>query len=195
MLDYILLNKKKVWGLITFFLAIFVILSIANRNPFEFTLQKVWTNIVMAAALSIFGYVVFLLSAYFDNQRATTLFASPPFKELLDKGFTTAFTALNSRFLFAGKRLVGTVDDFAIKIGGAGSSFKIYIGIDERIAERLSKKQLTALLKPKGLTFEEIFVEKAVILESHATDKMFVFDMLVDLISFLKANGFEPRAI
>ncbi len=91
MLDYILLNKKKVWGLITFFLAIFVILSIANRNPFEFGLQNIWMNIFMAVALSFFGYIVFLLGAFIDYQRASTLFASAPFKILLDKGFRAPF--------------------------------------------------------------------------------------------------------
>ncbi|AXY74469.1 hypothetical protein D3H65_10980 [Paraflavitalea soli] len=194
MLDYILLNKKKVWGLITFFLIIFVILSIANRNPFDFTLQKAWMNIVMAAALSIFGYFVFLLSAFIDNQRANTLFASSPFKILLDKGFTTEFTAVNSRFLFAGKRIEGTIDGFPVKIGGSGKRFSVFIGIDARIAERLSKKQLVALLKPKGLTFEDIFVETKVQLDNGRVDDRYVYNLLVDRIDFLKANGFEPRA-
>ncbi len=52
MLDYILLNKKKAWGLVIFFLAIFIVLTIANRTPFEFGLQKIWTNIVVSLALS-----------------------------------------------------------------------------------------------------------------------------------------------
>lgn len=194
MLDYILLNKKKAWGLVTFFLAIFVILSIANRNPFDFELQKIWMNILMAAALAFFGYIVFLLGAFIDYQRAGKLFASPPFKVLLDNGFKPQLTAVNSRFLFAGKRIAGSIDGFPVKIGGSGNRFSLFIGVDDRIAERIPKKQLKELLKPKGLKFEDIFVEKLVLLESRNVDDRFVYNLIVDQINFLKANGFEPRA-
>lgn len=194
MLEYIQLNKKKVWGIITFFVAIFIVLSVASRTSFDSNLHKVWANAVMSAAISIFGYVVFLFGAFIDFTRATNLFNSPPFKVLLDKGFKTGYTAVNSRFLFAGKRITGTVDGFPVKIAGSSKRFSIYIGIDERIAERLSKKQLVTLLKPKGLTFEDIFVETQVLLGNNKVENMYVYNLLIDHINFLKENGFEPRA-
>jgi|GEM_PF-1228174 len=194
MLEYILLNKKKVWGIITFFVAIFILLSIAGRASFDSDLYKIWANVVMSAAISIFGYVVFLLGAFIDFSRATALFNSPPFKVLLDKGFRTEYTAVNSRFLFAGKRITGMIDGFPVKIGGSSKRISVFIGINERIAERLSKEQLVTLLKPKGLTFEDIFVETKVVLGNSKFDNMYVYNLLVDHINFLKENGFEPRA-
>ncbi len=88
---------------------------------------------------------------------------------------------------------MGRIDGFPVKIGGSGKQFNVYIGIDERIAERLSKKQLVALLKPKGLKFEDIFVETQVLLENGMVDNMYVYNLLADHINFLKENGFEPR--
>ncbi|NII28956.1 hypothetical protein HB364_28010 [Pseudoflavitalea sp. X16] len=192
-LDYILLNKKKVWGLVIFFLAIFAVLTIVNRTSYDSSLQKIWVNAMVSVALSSFGYVVFLLGAFIDFKRATALFNSPPFKALTDKGFNTELTAVNSRFLFAGKRLVGSVNDFPVKIGGASKRFNVYIGIDERITDKVPKKQLVSLLKPKGLTFEGIFVERLVVQESNDGDEGAVWNLISELTDFLKANGFEPR--
>lgn len=193
MLDYILINKKKAWGLVIIFLVIFIILSIVNRTSYDSSLQKIWVNMMVSASLSLFGYVSLLLGAFIDYKRATTLFDSPPFKVLFEKGFKTELTAVNSRFLFAGKRIAGSVDGFPVKIDGSRKRFSIYIGINERITDRIPKKQIVNLLKPKGLTFEEIFVEKSVILENSNINDSFVLDLLVDLIIFLKINGFEPR--
>lgn len=192
MLDYILLNKKKVWGLVIFFLAIFAVLTVVNRSSYDSGLQKVWVNVVVSAALSSFGYVVFLLGAFIDFKRATALFESPSLKALTDKGFNTELTAVHSRFLFAGKRLVGSVNGFPVKIRGASKRFSIYIGIDEQITDRVPKKQLVHLLKPKGLAFEGIFVEKVVMQENNGNDRA-VEELIIDLTDFLKANGFEPR--
>lgn len=192
-LDYILLNKKKVWGLVIFFLAIFAVLTVVNRSSYDSSLQKIWVNIMVSAALSSFGYVIFLLGAFIDFKRATALFNSSPFKALTDKGFNTELTAVNSRFLFAGKRLVGSANDFPVKIAGAGKRFNIYIGIDEHITDKVPKKQLVNLLKPKGLKFEGIFVEKLVAQESNNGDDRAVWDLIIELTDFLQANGFEPR--
>jgi hypothetical protein len=193
MLDYILLNKKKAWGLVIFFLAIFIVLSIVNRTPFDFGLQKIWTNIVMSLALSFFGYLVFLFGAFIDYSRATDLFASAPFKLLLDKGFKTELTAVKSRFLFAGKRIAGTVDGFPVKIGGSAKRFSIFIGVHENITDRRTQKELADLLKPKGLKFDEIFVETLVVPGTAGSDNGYVLHLLEDRIAFLKVNGFEPR--
>lgn len=193
MLDYILLNKKKVWGLVIFFLAIFAVLTLVNRSSYDSILQKIWVNMMVSAALASFGYIVFLVGAFIDFNRATAFFNSPPFKVLTDNGFKTELTAVNSRFLFAGKRLVGSVNDFPVKIRGASKRFSIYIGIDEHITDKIPKKQLVSLLKPKGLVFEEIFVEKVVVEERDLRDDRSVLELIIELADFLKANGFEPR--
>lgn len=193
MLDYILLNKKKVWGLVIFFLAIFAVLTLVNRSSYDSSLQKIWVNMMVSAALASFGYIVFLVGAFIDFNRATANFNSPPFKVLTDNGFKTELTAVNSRFLFAGKRLVGSVNGFPVKIRGASKRFSIYIGIDEHITDRIPKKQLVSLLKPKGLVFEEIFVEKVVVEERDLRDDRSVLELIIELADFLKANGFEPR--
>lgn len=193
MLDYILLNKKKVWGLVIFFLAIFAVLTLVNRSSYDSSLQKIWVNMMVSAVLASFGYVVFLVGAFIDFNRATAFFNSSPFKVLTDNGFKTDLTAVNSRFLFAGKRLVGSVNDFPVKIRGASKRFSIYIGIDEHITDKIPKKQLVSLLKPKGLVFEEIFVEKVVVEERDLRNDSSVLDLIIELTDFLKANGFEPR--
>lgn len=193
MLDYILLNKKKVWGLVIFFLAIFAVLTVVNRTSYDSSLQKIWVNIVVSAALASFGYVVFLVGAFIDFNRATALFNSSPFKVLTDNGFKTELTAVKSRFLFAGKRLVGSVNGFPVKIRGASKRFSIYISIDEHITDKVPKKQLVSLLKPKGLVFEEIFVEKVVVEEKDLRSDKSVLDLIIELTDFLKANDFEPR--
>ncbi|WP_276481305.1 hypothetical protein [Paraflavitalea pollutisoli] len=181
--------------MVIFFVAIFVVLTIFNRTtPFESYLQDAWMNGFLAFSLAFFGYIVFLLGAYMDFSKATVLFASAPFKYLLANGFWISYTATRSRFLFSGKRTTGVVDGFPVKIKSASSQgFNIYIGVDEKINERRTKKEIEELLKPRGLKFEDIFVQTSILLPKEAVHDKEVLELIEDQIAFLKVNGFEPR--
>lgn len=196
MLQYILLNRKKFWGLVIFFVTIFIILSIFNRKtPFDSYIYDMWMNGFLAFSLAFFGYVVFLLGAYMDFSKATRLFESAPFKYLLDHGFYTSYTATRSRFLFSGKRITGVVEGFPVKIkSAANQGFTIYIGVDENITERRTKKEIEALLQPRNIKFEDIFVQTSVLLNTAPTNEKEVLELIEDQIAFLKVNGFGPRA-
>jgi len=194
MLNYILLNKKKLWGLVIFFLAIFVVLTVLNHeSTFDSSLQKAWVNIFLAFSLSFFGYVVFLCGAYVDFSRASYLFDSPPFQYLQQKGFKISYTAVTSRFLFSGKRITGIVDGFPVKISGSQNRFTIYIGVDEKILERKHKHELKEALGHKGMKYEDIFVEIPVLEDATKKEPTYVYEMLTDLTAFLQSRGFEPR--
>ncbi|MDF2189247.1 hypothetical protein [Paraflavitalea sp. CAU 1676] len=194
MLTYILLNKKKLWGLIIFFVGIFAVLTIFNHeSTFDSSLQKAWVNLFLAFSLSCFGYVVFLCGAYVDFSRASYLFDSPPFKYLQEKGFKISYTAVTSRFLFSGKRITGIVDGFPVKISGSQNRFTVYIGVDENILERKHKQELTEALAHKGIKYEDIFVEMPVVEDATNKEPSYVYEMLTDLTAFLQSRGFEPR--
>lgn len=195
MLQYILLNRKKFWGVVIFFVAIFVVLSIFNRHtPLESYIYDMWANAFLAFTLAIFGYVVFLLGAHMDFSKATRLFSSPPFKYLLDHGFWISYTATRSRVLFSGKRITGMVDEFPVKIKAASAnSFSIYIGVDEKITGRRTKKEIAALLQPRGMKFEDIFVQTSIVLNNGNIHEKEVLELIEDQIAFLKINGFGPR--